>query len=139
MDVKGPGPTTNSCTINLRASFLLFKRGTLDLVNIWDPMERSRMKTSMLFECGPILYAFPIFCCPSTSVYCTEPKKENRGRPGMYVCMYVCICSAQSGNLHNLEIALRILGIPRLCSQSRDCVTRVRNLKIACACTPHSE
>ena len=66
------------------------------------------------------------------------------------------ICSAQSENLRNLEIALRILRIPRLrsnleiaqaiwrlrntcaqsgdcvittCAQSGDCVTRVRNLR----------
>ena len=32
-----------------------------------------------------------------------------------YVCMYVCICSAQFGNLHNLEIALRNFKIPKLC------------------------
>ena len=43
---------------------------------------------------------------------------------------YWYVCSAQSGNLRNLKIALRILGIPRLCRQSRDCVTRVRNLEI---------
>ena len=58
---------------------------------------------------------------------------------------YTCICSAQSENLRNLEIALRILRIPRLrsnleiaqaiwrlrntCAQSGDCVTRVRNLR----------
>ena len=42
--------------------------------------------------------------------------------------------SEQSGNLRNLEIALHILRIPRLCRQSRDCVTRVRNLKIAHTC-----
>ena len=41
------------------------------------------------------------------------------------------ISSAQSENLHNLEIALRILIIPRLPAQSRDCVTQVRNLGIA--------
>ena len=41
------------------------------------------------------------------------------------------ICSAQSENLRNLKIALRILRILRLCSQSRDCATHVRNLKIA--------
>ena len=41
------------------------------------------------------------------------------------------ICSAQSGNLRNLEIALHILRIPRLRRQSRDCVTRVRDLEIA--------
>ena len=57
------------------------------------------------------------------------------------------ICSAQSENLRNLEIALRILRIPRLrsnleiaqaiwrlrntCAQSGDCVIRVRNLEIA--------
>ena len=40
------------------------------------------------------------------------------------------ICSAQSGNLRNLEIALGILEILRLCRQSWDCVTRVRDLKI---------
>ena len=37
-------------------------------------------------------------------------------------CRY--ICSAQSGNLRNLEIALRILRIPRLrtvVTRSRDC------------------
>jgi len=28
--------------------------------------------------------------------------------------IYICICSAQSGNLRNLEIALRILRILRL-------------------------
>ena len=46
----------------------------------------------------------------------------------LYTAMCVCtrICSAQSGNLHNLEIALRILGIPRLrtiVARSRDCAT----------------
>ena len=57
------------------------------------------------------------------------------------------ICSAQSENLRNLEIALRILRIPRLrsnleiaqaiwrlrntCAQSGDCVIRVRNQEIA--------
>ena len=30
------------------------------------------------------------------------------------MCVHTRICSVQSGNLHNLEIALRILGIPRL-------------------------
>ena len=42
-----------------------------------------------------------------------------------------CICSVQSGNLCNLEIALRIFGIPRLRRQSRDCITHVRNLETA--------
>ena len=57
--------------------------------------------------------------------------------------IYIYICSAQSENLRNLEIALRILRIPRLRSnlkieqaisrlsrQSRDCAARVRNLEI---------
>ena len=45
-----------------------------------------------------------------------------------------CICSAQSGNLRNLEIALRILGIPRLrtiVARSRDCAIHLRDLEIA--------
>ena len=45
-----------------------------------------------------------------------------------------CICSAQSGNLRNLEIALRILRIPRLrtvVTRSRDCTIHLRNLEIA--------
>ena len=44
----------------------------------------------------------------------------------------VCICFAQSENLHNLENALCILRIPRLrntCVQSGDCITCVRNLR----------
>jgi len=60
-----------------------------------------------------------------------------------------CMCSAQSGNLRNLEIALHILRIPKLranleighwvyaisrlrstSAQSRDCVAPVCNLKI---------
>ena len=61
--------------------------------------------------------------------------------------LYIYICSAQSENLRNLEIALRILRIPRLrsnleiaqaiwrlrntCAQSGDCVICVRNLEIA--------
>ena len=43
----------------------------------------------------------------------------------------VYICSAQSENLHNLEIALRILGIPRLrtiVARSRDRAAIARNL-----------
>ena len=44
--------------------------------------------------------------------------------------IYIYICSAQSRNLRNLEIALHILGIPRLCRQSRDCITHVHNLEI---------
>ena len=45
-----------------------------------------------------------------------------------------CICSAQSENLRNLEIALRILRIPRLrtiVARSRDCTAILCNLKIA--------
>ena len=58
---------------------------------------------------------------------------------------YTCICSAQSENLRNLEIALRILRIPRLhsnlkieraiwrlcstCARSQDCVICMRNLR----------
>ena len=63
--------------------------------------------------------------------------------------IYTYICSAQSDNLRNLEIALCILRIPRLRSnleiaqpisrlrsQSQDCITHTRNLKIAWfACT----
>ena len=48
--------------------------------------------------------------------------------------VYGNICSAQSENLHNLEIALRILRIPRLrCafSESRDCALQLHDLKIA--------
>ena len=51
-----------------------------------------------------------------------------------YVVHSPYICSAQPGNLRNLEIALHILGIPRLrntCVQSQDCVTHVHNLEIA--------
>ena len=40
-----------------------------------------------------------------------------------------CVCSAQSENLRNLEIALHILRILSLRRQSRDCVTLVHNLK----------
>ena len=55
--------------------------------------------------------------------------RKNKGRSESWKYMYMC--SAQSGNLRNLEIALRILRIPRLRRQSRDCVTLVRNLEIA--------
>ena len=34
---EGQCPSINSCTINLRSSFLLFKLSTLNLVNIWGP------------------------------------------------------------------------------------------------------
>ena len=54
-----------------------------------------------------------------------------------HMCVYICF--AQSGKLRSLEIVLRILGIPRLRRQSRDCITCVRNLEIACACTPNSK
>ena len=66
-----------------------------------------------------------------------------------------CICSAQSENLRNLEIALRILRIPRLrsnleiaqaiwrlrntCAQSEDCVIRVRNLEMRNTCAQSSD
>ena len=47
---------------------------------------------------------------------------------------YQDICSAQSENLCNLKIVLRILRIPRLgtiVAQSRDCAIHLRYLKIA--------
>ena len=40
VDVGGGGgrcPTTNSCAINPRASFLPVKSSTVDLVNVWGP------------------------------------------------------------------------------------------------------
>ena len=51
----------------------------------------------------------------------------------------LCICSVQSENLYNLEIALRSLRIPRLRTivvQSWDCTTIVRNLLHTCK-NPH--
>ena len=45
-----------------------------------------------------------------------------------------CICSAQSDNLRNLEIALRILRTPRLrtiVARSQDCALHLCNLEIA--------
>ena len=50
-----------------------------------------------------------------------------------------CICSAQSENLRNLEIVLRILRIPRLrtiVAQSRDCAIHLHNLD--CASIAHN-
>ena len=42
MDMGGGGcPTTNLCAINDRASFLLVKLSTVDLMNIWGPGYRS--------------------------------------------------------------------------------------------------
>ena len=37
VDVGGPCPSTNSCAINDRASFLLVKSSTVDLMNVWGP------------------------------------------------------------------------------------------------------
>ena len=56
------------------------------------------------------------------------------------MCHFTYICSAQSENLRNLEIALRILRIPRLrtiVARSRDCATIVRNLLPRRACRAH--
>ena len=55
------------------------------------------------------------------------------------MCMYMyvgclCIYSSQSENFRNLEIALRILRIPRLCTigaLSRDCAIHLHDLEIA--------
>ena len=51
--------------------------------------------------------------------------------------------SAQSENCaahsQNPKIAQAISGLRNPCAQSGDCVTRVRNLKIACTCMPDSE
>ena len=48
-------PNCKSCAINHRASFLPVKSSIVDLVNIWLLLERSMMKSNMLFECGPHL------------------------------------------------------------------------------------
>ena len=52
--------------------------------------------------------------------------------------LHARICSAQFRNLRNLEIALRILGIPKMranleivAAQSRDCTAILHNLEIA--------
>ena len=50
----------------------------------------------------------------------------------LFICNRIpYICSVQSENLHNIEIGLHILRIPRLSKQSRACATHVRNLEIA--------
>ena len=53
-----------------------------------------------------------------TTLYCEELDKQR-------------ICSAQSGNLRDLEIAQTISGLRNARAQSRDCIIRVRNLEIA--------
>ena len=42
-------PSTNLCTINLRANFLLFKLSILDLVNIWGPAYSGRQAPDVLY------------------------------------------------------------------------------------------
>ena len=55
----GDSPSTNSCAINDRASFLPVKSSTVNLVNVLHgvlllSLEHSMMKSSTLFECGPL-------------------------------------------------------------------------------------
>ena len=73
----------------------------------------------------------------------------------LYIVAALYICSAQSENLCNLEIALRILRILRLhssleiaqpilrlrntCAQSRDCVICMRNLRTLPVCLTVSD
>ena len=113
MDVGGRCSSTNSCAINHRASFLLVESSTVDLIErlgSWLSLERSMMKSSTLFECGPLppyvhllstrchshdrcSQAFPIFRRSSAFVYYTElkPKNTKRGRPGNEASMYQCV------------------------------------------------
>ena len=56
--------TTKSCGIHLRASFALVKLSTLQLEDVWGAafaMEHLMMKSSTLFECGPLhLYVMSV-------------------------------------------------------------------------------
>ena len=64
-------------------------------------------------------------CCDRINFVCAGVE--------VLVC-YLLFCSAQSENLCILEIALRILGIPRLrtiLARSRDCTIHLRDLEIA--------
>ena len=90
-------PSTNSCAINDRASCLPVKSSTVDQScepqESWLSSERSMMKSSALFERGPLppyvhlastgchscdrcSQAFPIF--HAASVYYTEQKPKNK-------------------------------------------------------------
>ena len=84
-------------------------------------------------------FHFPLFNSVCGAVYCSSrscvslPRQMEDTSNLHLQCLtkglgLEYICSAQSGNLRNLEIALRILGIPRLrntFAQSRDCVNHV--------------
>ena len=75
----------------------------------------------------------PLFLLQLPSVlYPVTPRNLSRNTSTVVILLLghiVCICSTQSENLCNLEIALRILKIPRLCTivaRSRDCTIHLR-------------
>ena len=62
VDIEGWCPTTNSWVKNLRMSFLCSQ--SHEWLGPCPAMECSRMKTSMVFECGPIVDPLPHLCPP---------------------------------------------------------------------------
>ena len=104
----GRCPTTSSCVYNHRASFLLVKSSTVDLVNIWGSwlsLKHSMMKSSTLFECGPLpptsalgpIHVIGVprlspFSYSFASMYYTECKPKNKkwGRPGNEATVIAC-------------------------------------------------
>ena len=103
-------PSTNLCEINDKVSFLPVKSSTVDLVNLRSPgllLERSMMKSSTLFERGPLppyvhlastrrhsrdrcSQAFPVFrALPLPCIMLNAKRRTKKwGRPGNEAIIY---------------------------------------------------
>ena len=92
----GAWPSTNLCAINDRASFLLVKSNTVDLVNIWDPgYHWNTWWWSLVCYVNVDPSPHTSTSCPLTSfTWYVFPGLSQRTRNKDWALHYLIICSS---------------------------------------------